>query len=321
MTLGVLAASSRELHAEERARLVYVREPGAEKCPAEVDLRLRVMARLGYDPFSPQASRVVLARISASERELSGEVELVDESGISGGKRALRSAPQSCEELARAIALSISLAIDPEQGRAPERMATPSAETPSSNAELQPTKSGRLGAAPERASVTPAKRRQFFAGAALAGTTGALPEPALGAFGFLGFRSRRVALALEARALQSFGRELVPRGSLHGSLIGPGVSGCGLYDEFALCLLSVVAVQRLVSSDISDPRASSGLFAAIGPRLTWRAPLGGQGFALSLSAEALLNLAPNSARFSDAVVWKAPLFSGHALFGIETPFL
>jgi hypothetical protein len=70
--IAIRAHARRSLLREEHARLVYVRETGAEKCPGEVDLRLRVVARLGYDPFSPQASQVVLARIEARAGELHG---------------------------------------------------------------------------------------------------------------------------------------------------------------------------------------------------------------------------------------------------------
>jgi hypothetical protein len=316
-TLGIWAVSPGVARAEERARLVYVREPGAEKCPAEIDLRLRVVARLGYDPFSPQASRVVLARISATTRALDGSVELVDERGISSGKRALGSPPENCEQLARAMALSISLAIDPERELAPEP--TPSRAAPRSEAEkTSPAPMPRPSAVPP---ARAARGHRFFAGVALAGSVGALPEPGLGAFGFVGYRGRWASLSLEARAQQSFGQDLSPRGSLHGSLIGPGLSGCGIVRDFAVCAVSVIAVQRLVSEDVSDPKASAGLFAGIGPRLTWRLGLQKDGFGLSFSAEGLVNVSPNTARFSDTNVWKTPVFSGHALIGIETPFL
>jgi len=264
-TFGVFLALSGELHAEERARLVYVREAGAEQCPGEVDLRLRVVARLGYDPFSPQASRVVLARISAGERELRGSVELVDERGISSGKRTLGSHPESCDELARGMALSISLAIDPELERTPQPATAAHADTPRSDSTPRPKPSAPATdtdvALP--ASATSTRARRFYAGVALSGPAARCRRPRWVPSASWGFEVRLGAGVGSSRA-SVLRAALKPRGNLHGSLIGPGASGCGLLNDFALCLVTVVAVQRLVSSEVSDPRASSGLFAGVG---------------------------------------------------------
>jgi hypothetical protein len=109
--------------AEEKARLVYVRGNGADDCPAEVDLRLWVMARLGYDPFSPQASRVVISRVEARGDRLVSNLEVIDQGGKPTGQRELKAAPGHCGELARALALSISLAIDPDRASHPSTAA------------------------------------------------------------------------------------------------------------------------------------------------------------------------------------------------------
>src|SRR5687768_12796994 len=89
LLLGLALPSA--ARAEEKARLVYVRGEGADDCPAEVDLRLWVIARLGYDPFSPQASRVVIARVESREHDLHGSVEVADQQGLSTGRRELSS--------------------------------------------------------------------------------------------------------------------------------------------------------------------------------------------------------------------------------------
>lgn len=62
----VLVASlgiAREASASPSARLLYVRNVGAEGCPDESALRKSVAARLGYDPFFPWATTTVLATI------------------------------------------------------------------------------------------------------------------------------------------------------------------------------------------------------------------------------------------------------------------
>ena len=113
--LALSAAWPVSARAEEKVRLVYVRGTGADDCPAEVDLRLLVMARLGYDPFSPQASRVVISRVETRGEQLVSNLEVIDQGGMSTGQRELTAKPGRCGELARALALSISLAIDPDR--------------------------------------------------------------------------------------------------------------------------------------------------------------------------------------------------------------
>src|SRR4051812_29189298 len=164
--------SVRAVHAEEKARLVYARGSGTAGCPAEIDLRLSVVARLGYDPFSPQASRVVLARIERRRAALVGVVELVNDAGLASGRRELSAPKRRCDELARAMALSISLTIDPERALA-----------------VRPIGHGGtaigFSALPDESAVesasTPPRARplRLFAGGMLVGAEGLLPTFAL----------------------------------------------------------------------------------------------------------------------------------------------
>ncbi len=96
-------------------RLLYIREPGTEPCPEEVELRLSVAARLGYDPFSPTAGPAVIARVSPDGELLTGSVEITDDAGVSRGRREIEASSERCDELFRALALSVSIAIDPER--------------------------------------------------------------------------------------------------------------------------------------------------------------------------------------------------------------
>ena len=101
--------------AEPEFRLLYIREPGTEPCPEEVELRFSVAARLGYDPFSPTAGPAVIARVSPGVERLTGSVEITDGAGVSRGRREIESSSARCDELFRALALSVSIAIDPER--------------------------------------------------------------------------------------------------------------------------------------------------------------------------------------------------------------
>src|SRR5262245_23107368 len=79
-------------------RLLYVRESGVEACPAEPQLRDAVSSRLGYDPFQPAAGSTLLARVSKSVTGFHAAIELIDEAGVSRGKRELSTDGESCDE-------------------------------------------------------------------------------------------------------------------------------------------------------------------------------------------------------------------------------
>jgi len=320
--------------AAEKARLVYVRGGGAQDCPDEVKLRLWVVARLGYDPFSPQASNVVIARVEARDAELAGDVEIVDAQGVSAGRRELVSPGSGCQVLARAMALSISLAIDPERASQPRpEPIEPEAGHPSdakasepeppaaepTPAERSPTDSAPASTHTPAAGKSLATPRAFGA-AAFVTNLGALPAAAFGGELALGLRLRRWSLALQGRALQSTDRGVAPRGEVSGSILGGGVSGCWHVEPIAACLVGQAGLQRLSSSGVTHADSSSGLYGAVGPRLVGHAPLGPLG-ALELGLEGTLNLAPPRVILSGKEVWAAPRFSATLLAGVTTHFM
>jgi len=315
VALGFLAVTGLA-QGEERARLVYVRRAGAESCPSEVDLRLWVMARLGYDPFSPQASRVVVAHVEIDGQTLGGRVELVDEQGVSSGLRTMTSSPDRCEELVRAMALSISLAIDPEragqpphgEGAVPARTEEP-AVTPSPKKTDPPPSARPLAAAPSS---------RLSAGVAFAAGLGILPGVALGGFGSVGYHEDAWSLGLEVGALWSLGQGLPGGGRLGGALFGPKLLVCGdVVSRISVCAVGMAAAQRLGSSGVAEPATSTGAFVGVGPRLALRIPFSA-GLGLTVAAEGLLDLTRNTARFSNQSVWSAPWVSGQALIGVDS---
>jgi len=95
------------------SRLVYTRSAGAEQCPDEATLRRAVVERLGYDPFLPNADHTIVATIDLARDKLRGEARLLDDHGVVRGSREHWSRPAQCDELVRALALSISISIDP----------------------------------------------------------------------------------------------------------------------------------------------------------------------------------------------------------------
>jgi len=321
--LGLLALAigwTGSAAAEEKARLVYVRGVGAEDCPAEVDLRLLVMARLGYDPFSPQASRVVLSRIELTGEQLLGSLEAIDASGISSGRRELTSKLGRCADLTRALALSISLAIDPERASQP----VPQSPSPTPPPEAPPNQEStpKPKPTPPAAHLKPAptERAHAFAGLALAASVGSLPVGAVGGVISLGWRFGSGSIALEALAQQGFASELSPRGDLTGRLFAGRASACWSQYRLAACGVGSVGAQLLGASGVTHPVTSTGLLVGAGPRLAWIQPME-RGWQIATSVEGLLNLQRNRAELSGSEVWRTPPVSVTLTVGAWASFL
>src|SRR5262249_43222302 len=108
--------------AGEPSRLVYVRGEGASTCPNESTLRQAIAARIGFDPFGAGArpsAREVRVIIDRRAGGLTAIVEVRGEDGALEGERSIESSASSCEELASAVVVTVSVALDPSARRAP----------------------------------------------------------------------------------------------------------------------------------------------------------------------------------------------------------
>jgi hypothetical protein len=93
-------------------RFVLVDHSGA-RCPDQAQLRSAVVARLGYDPFVANATSTLYATITRNGRGLRGEIRLDDPGRETPGVRQIDSFSGDCTELGKAMALAMSIAIDP----------------------------------------------------------------------------------------------------------------------------------------------------------------------------------------------------------------
>lgn len=107
------------------AQLTYVVPQDLDSCPDERWVRAAVSARLGRDPFvdaSPTRVQVSLSRGPAPA--LMAVVEVVRPDGRVG-RRTIDSPTGDCLELASAVELAVSLALDPSSRRAGVDAGTP----------------------------------------------------------------------------------------------------------------------------------------------------------------------------------------------------
>ena len=113
-------------------RFVLVDRTNAH-CPDQLQLRSATVARLGYDPFVASAPTTLYATFSRTNRGLRGGIKLDDPSRENSGTRQIESISGDCAELGKAMALAISIAIDPLRATDAQRPAgAPGSTGPSS---------------------------------------------------------------------------------------------------------------------------------------------------------------------------------------------
>ncbi len=93
--------------------LHWVRGNGADPCISAAELRTRVAARLGQDPFSPTPGQWLEGFVERQGQRWSARVYERDASGTLIGSRLLHSDAESCGELDQALVLTVALLISP----------------------------------------------------------------------------------------------------------------------------------------------------------------------------------------------------------------
>ena len=309
---------ARSARAFPSSRLVYVRGPGAESCPDQAAVREAVKKRLGYDPFFPSSDKTIIARVLREAATLRGEVELVDEHGSQVGRREFSAPSAECEQLVRAMALSISIAIDPQsaetyrQGPEVVSEAEPAENQrrsqPDAAPEPAPPAAG-LGAGRPAREAKPALARVPWLWSAGLGPTlqfGSLPGPALGAIAFAALRRSAWSLALEAEldfpvTTQEQGVEL--RSASYALKLVP----CGHWQWALACQLT--ALRWLDATGSASGLGGNALSLALGARLGAELPLS-RSFSALAYGDLLLTAVTVSLRSQDQTLWETPLLSG-----------
>ncbi len=292
------------------ARLVYVREPGAEVCADEPGLRRAVAARLGYDPFFPWAKVLVVVGVRKDGGAYRAEVTLVDDTGVSRGKREVTSQGDDCAPLVGALALTISLALNPlslsSSGPPPTEPPPPVIEAPPPPAPLvavaAPSVAAPIVVAP---APPPEPSWRGWAGILASGSYGVLPTVGIGG----GFRGRiergRWSLAVEASAdgptsapVPAGGKVQVwvAQAALMGCARVAFVVGCGLVEGGPL-------VGR--GAGLAVDRTQVEAYGGVGPRLGVEWLLGTR-FLLEGFAQLAMALPPHALQVDGTTVYRQP---------------
>lgn len=282
-------------------------------------MREAVKKRLGYDPFFPSSDKTIIARVRRELDVLRGEVELLDEHGVQIGLRELSAPAGECGELIRAMALTISIAIDPksaetyEQGPSEERAETPKRHEEPKEAPQAPATSVAGRAVASNAPVEPLR---WSLGVGPVTALGIQPSPTLGVLGFATARYRDWSLGVEGELdLPRTTREQSVE--LHTSSVAARLVPCWHYGVAFLCQVS--ALRSLRATSRTSNASGSALAFAAGGRMGAELELSGALGALAYG-ELLGNLAPPRVLSDGRELWRTPLFSGALGFAFVVRF-
>jgi hypothetical protein len=242
VTFVVAAAPARaQPSAPQRARLVYLVDPTAVGCPSTDELRGAVNARAGHELFGEPSDRTLDVTIRRRDAAYEATVELPDTPG--SAKRELRS-EVGCAELATAVALVASIALDPESILRP---APPPPPLP-----------------PVTAAATPSWRALVGLGPRIG--WGTAPRTTFGLALSAAAMSQRFALGAElagfAPADTSYGR-----GAVSVLPLALAVLPCGMTSHFELCGVARAGLLRGSGAGFAQDFETWKAFAAAGLRI------------------------------------------------------
>lgn len=314
--VALVLLGARSALAFPSSRLVYMRGPGAESCPDQTTVREAVKKRLGYDPFFPSSDKTIVARIVRDANKLRGEVELVDEQGTQAGKREFSAEPDQCQQLVHAMALSISIAIDPNsaetyaQGPKEAPAADPAEKQqgsqPEPEAEVPPTPVVAPAPAPPAKPAAESAQTLWSAGLGATFQVGSMPHVAIGATAFAALRMSIWSLSIEGEldAPMTTREKGVELRSYGGAL---KLVPCGHWKALFACQIS--ALRWLAASGSVTGLGGAAPSLALGARLGAELPLNST-FGVLGYGDLLLTALPVQLKSESTELWKTPLFSG-----------
>ena len=286
-----LLISGRAAQADEprRATLTYGVAPGIDGCFEASELKDAVAARLGYVPFADQATLAIRAQVRRAGSGLSAELKVNDGSGES--TRQLGSATRDCGELSRALALAISVAIDPMSlMRAPSpppaepEPAAPPPPPAAASSPPEPAPASATQATPAAPPPTPPS--QPVRGAELdsrvrlrvlvTGHAALLTLPGVSGGASLGLGVRRRALWLDGEFRYDFPGSAEPEsgpGQVKARLFGGTLGVCHGNLKLGLCALGLLARVNAEGSEVAEPKQASSLLLGVGARASLELPL------------------------------------------------
>ncbi|MGB0591690.1 MAG: hypothetical protein ACPGU1_18595 [Myxococcota bacterium] len=307
LALVILAGLSCDDAFAGQPRLVtlsYVLGEGAGDCPSRAALHEAVAQRLGYMPFTHDAQEHVEVAIEARGSTYRARIRLSRADAPTRAEREVEATVRGCDEIVDALALSVSLALDPDAVERVKRPRRARDLTPERRGRRQPAAALVGVVAPLGSGATsPAASGVWLVGARTGVSWGMTPQVAPEII-FEGAYHRRLwGLGLELRATLPLPRQ-VEGGAIQGGRALAGVYGCVGWDWFRGCGHASAGVSYLAGDGLQDAQ-SEGLFvASAGGRLQFLWPLT-EALRLNILAGMEVALVQVSARVGADTAWRS----------------
>jgi len=304
------AAAANPSAAPPTAHLVYARGEGAEKCPDDDSLRADVAAHLGYEPFESDDVRTIVVTIAKAGRGLRGKIVVRGAAGETLGKRELASAETDCAELASALVLAVSIAIDPLQlARAspPPSAPAPVVASVLATPVLESAPARAAAEEPVRAPPPPGDpvtwRLALGAGTAI----GAEPAPSFGATIEGGVRWRKASFGLEGRLDLPASLEDASGTGVRASRVAGTFVPCLHEGVFLVCGLGTLGVLQGSGLGVTNATSDTTVLATAGARLGVEWPVYGV-LAVRVAADGAATLTRTTLHVAGQSLWTTPPF-------------
>ena len=264
--------------AEHSARLVYMRTGEATVCTDEEGLRSAVGKRLGYDPFVLYSPMTIVVEVHPrASGGFEAELRISGPGDITIGQRSLASPSHDCRELVDALALNLSLAIDPVKAMHPSP-SVPADEAPAAPpppAEAPPPTLAPVVVAADRGDARATTwRPESLIFLSAYGSAGQAPALTAGAILASQWRWRSLSLGVEARADWPASRAVAAQGSIRSHSVSGWLVLCYYRGWFGGCAVAGIGEVFAESLAIGSPASDSAPYLAAGPRAVATFPVG-----------------------------------------------
>ncbi len=339
----VVAASSPASARVTTARLTFERALGAELCPTPEAVRAAVARRLDRDPFTVDGTTDIRCVVSGDAGGLHARISIADDPGAPPTERIISSPRTDCRELAEAIELVLSIAINPRlalvQSASPPvasgkavsadegtpAPATPSVSEPGPNpvpAPPEPPPSAPpTPSAPLVATASPVLLRDvgspephaprtwdILVGVEALGSAGLGPGLAPGAGIEVGLSRKQWSLELDGRAVASSSTD-VAGGSVSAWLASLSIAPCRHFAALAACAVAGAGVLRGRGEGFAITDATTLPTFSAGARVAWE-KLVGDNWWMRVSAELNAVLGRATLQLDGNDAWMAPRING-----------
>jgi len=286
VTLATLALAGVAHAAPRSTRLVYVRAANAEQCADEQGVRSAVAVRLGYDPFVAYSETTLVVEVRGVTGGFEADIHVVQGDGVEAGKRRIASAGVDCQKIVDALALSLSIIVDPVGAlRAP--IARPAAEPPPTPTPIPtepstptPVPTPIPAPAPSSTPAPPPSPTRFVPSFVLSpfASVGEAPSPTAGLLVSGRVRVRWFSLGLDVRADLPASHSVTRATSVQSDSVTGWIVPCAHGSGFEGCAM-LGAGPLFASSNASTAGSSTTVIWSVGARVGWTLDLGTHLFA------------------------------------------